>query len=304
MGNKDNLDSMTMKTPAVCWQDASPTGNGTIGAMLFGQIQRDTILLNHELLYYPTKPIELVDISDQLTNVRNLIEEKKYKDAIELMPRVHTEKTGLAGNSTSDFMGPYQPFCNLDIESKPNGIFKNYRRGVNFKTGRIYVEWEDDAGKTIRELFASRVDNSIHFRIKATKPNSLNYSFSCSREFNNDTNNKFFNLVNQTSNQTILKDNNWLIFNCLFEDSSSFGTISEIAAHNGIIKSADNKITVTDADEITVRIKLFVNETVDYAFKKVQDEFNNKSYNFTKSLEQHSLIQKDVYDRAFIKYLQ
>ena len=64
---------MIMRSPATRWQDASPTGNGAIGAMMYGQIRSDVILLNHEALYFPRGRQELLDVSDQLPKVRNLI---------------------------------------------------------------------------------------------------------------------------------------------------------------------------------------------------------------------------------------
>ena len=46
---------MIMKTPATRWQDASPVGNGSIGAMMYGQLNADIVLLNHEGLFFPRK---------------------------------------------------------------------------------------------------------------------------------------------------------------------------------------------------------------------------------------------------------
>ena len=37
--------------PAAVWQDASPVGNGRLGAMMYGNIYDERILLNHEGLY-------------------------------------------------------------------------------------------------------------------------------------------------------------------------------------------------------------------------------------------------------------
>ena len=57
---------MIMRSPATRWQDASPTGNGTIGAMMYGQIRSDVILINHEALYFPRMRKNLLDVTDQL----------------------------------------------------------------------------------------------------------------------------------------------------------------------------------------------------------------------------------------------
>ncbi len=43
-----------------------PAGNGTVGALMYGQIRNDRILLNHDRLYYPKPKAEIVDVADLL----------------------------------------------------------------------------------------------------------------------------------------------------------------------------------------------------------------------------------------------
>ena len=86
---------MIMRQPATRWQDASPTGNGAIGAMMHGQIRSDVILLNHEALYLPRGRGELIDVSDLVPQVRRLIEQGRYAEAKSLVPRIHAERGGM-----------------------------------------------------------------------------------------------------------------------------------------------------------------------------------------------------------------
>ena len=37
--------------PATRWEDGLPTGNGQVGAMVYGAIAHDVVLLNHEALW-------------------------------------------------------------------------------------------------------------------------------------------------------------------------------------------------------------------------------------------------------------
>ena len=91
---------MTMRTPATRWQDASPTGNGTVGAMMYGQIRSDRILLNHDALYYPCEPDKQVDVSDQMPEVRRLIDQGRYQEAQALIPGIET--VGIVDNFLPD----------------------------------------------------------------------------------------------------------------------------------------------------------------------------------------------------------
>ena len=45
------MKGYTTKYPAVKWQDALPSGNGNIGALVFGMIRDEQIILNHDRLY-------------------------------------------------------------------------------------------------------------------------------------------------------------------------------------------------------------------------------------------------------------
>ena len=51
-----NPHSMLRREPAARWQDALPTGNGTVGAMAYGSIRNETILINHEMLWRRAAP--------------------------------------------------------------------------------------------------------------------------------------------------------------------------------------------------------------------------------------------------------
>ena len=168
---------MTMRSPATRWQDASPTGNGAIGAMMHGQIRNDVILLNHEALYFPQDHENLLDVSDQLPEVRRLIDQGKYQEAARLMPRIHAERGGMPEGSTSVYTDPYQPFCDICLRTSSSGPFRHYGRGVDFETGRIWTEWSDDAGSIVRELFVSRANDTIFLRIRGSKPGIVNGKF-------------------------------------------------------------------------------------------------------------------------------
>ncbi|MDA0989204.1 MAG: glycoside hydrolase N-terminal domain-containing protein, partial [Verrucomicrobia bacterium] len=63
---KTSPHSLILRQPATRWQDALPCGNGTIGAMVFGHIKHELILVNHEHLWLRTEKPELPDVSEHL----------------------------------------------------------------------------------------------------------------------------------------------------------------------------------------------------------------------------------------------
>ncbi len=72
----------TILFPAVYWTEALPVGNGRLGAMVFGGIEKERIALNEDTLWsgYP-KDRNNPDAKEALPKVRELIAQEKYEEA-------------------------------------------------------------------------------------------------------------------------------------------------------------------------------------------------------------------------------
>jgi len=62
--------------PASRWDYGFLTGNGRIGAIVYGNPTRETIVLNHERLYLPHPRPEICDLGKFFPEVRRIIREK------------------------------------------------------------------------------------------------------------------------------------------------------------------------------------------------------------------------------------
>lgn len=109
MSSGKYFHGMSLRYPATRWQDALPTGSGVVGALMYGNIQNETILLNHDSLFYPKEPPESVDVSDQLPEVRRLIREEQCREAAQVMPEAYAARAGKDVGSTSQGRDPFQP---------------------------------------------------------------------------------------------------------------------------------------------------------------------------------------------------
>ena len=52
--------------PATRWEDALPLGNGSLGALVYGNLCSETVVVNQETLWVDTENPEVPDISDAL----------------------------------------------------------------------------------------------------------------------------------------------------------------------------------------------------------------------------------------------
>src|SRR5271157_3916606 len=70
--------------PGNVWREALVSGNGKFGAAVYGSIQRERILFNHEDLWDYAEATEQPDVSSLLPQARRLLQEGKRWEANDL----------------------------------------------------------------------------------------------------------------------------------------------------------------------------------------------------------------------------
>lgn len=153
-------------SPAVYWVEALPVGNGRLGAMVFGGIEKERIALNEDTLWsgYP------VDWNNPgakaaLPKVRELIEQEKYEEADRLC---------------KEMMGPYTqsylPFGDLHIAMDHGQLSRRgYSRKLDLSTGIATVAYNVGGVPFTREIFATHPDQAIVVRLTAGKEGFLSF---------------------------------------------------------------------------------------------------------------------------------
>src|SRR5690554_716369 len=104
MTSKQIKKGMIMYQPAMRWQDATPCGNGTLGAMVYGHIKNDIILVNHDRLFLRGERPQFNPIYRYLSEFRDMLLEGRYQESEQFF----TEKLqeNYSGPQRPD---PYQP---------------------------------------------------------------------------------------------------------------------------------------------------------------------------------------------------
>ncbi|MEI7836855.1 MAG: glycoside hydrolase N-terminal domain-containing protein [Planctomycetota bacterium] len=281
--------------------DASPTGNGSIGAMMYGQLSGDVVLLNHEGLFFPRQRGPLMDVSDLLPKVRELIEQGRYDEAGGVMPGAQRDRGKDPANGFYDFPDPYQPLCELRLHAALHGAFRHYRRGVDFQTGRAWVEWEDAGGPMTRELFVSRRSDTVLLRIRGDKGARLDYRFALSRDYVSPGDDWYWiskdRGITKADGAEQASPDGWLVFTGRFPGAWAFGAVARVTAVGGKIGAERNEVTVTGAREILVRIKLYVNEEPEAATARLRTELQADSVGFDKALATHAKEHGELFGR-------
>lgn len=165
-----SIDSQILfyKKPAKQWTAALPLGNGSIGAMIYGKAQTETISLNYDQLWtgYPKTYQHMCDY-ESFVKARELAMDGKLCEAQKLL---ESEFEGL--NSEA-----YMPFGDIVINCH-KGFVKNYYRKLDLTTAVHTVEYEKNGVKYTRTSFVSFPDKAFVMKFDASEESALSFSLN------------------------------------------------------------------------------------------------------------------------------
>lgn len=155
--------------PATNWTEALPVGNGRLGAMVYGSIEKEVIQFNEETLWTGQPHDYSHDSAHEvLSELRQLLWDGKQKEAHEL------------GNER--FMSQpfgqfcYQPFGNVLLDFPNHKNVNNYKRQLDLEDAISSVGYEIEGVKYKREVFASERNQAIVIHIETSKQGELNFN--------------------------------------------------------------------------------------------------------------------------------
>ena len=163
------LLTLWYRQPARQWVEALAIGNGRLGAMVFGCIDKERIQLNEDTLWaggpYDSSNAEALEA---LPEARRLIFEGKYREANRLIG----EK--MMARPLKQMQ--YQPVGDLLLAFPDTGTVADYCRDLNLDTAIARVAYTASGVKFTREAFSSPVDQVIVIRLTADKPGQISFT--------------------------------------------------------------------------------------------------------------------------------
>ncbi len=165
--------------PAANWNEALPVGNGSLGAMIFGGIEKEHLELNEESVWTgETRWDANPDALKTLPLVRKLLFEGKYLEADQLAQK------GIMGTKPWNPAATYQALGNISLDFGPSHNISSYRRELDIENAIASVTYTADHINFTREIFSSYPDKAIVIHIYADKPGSVTFTSTLSRQGN------------------------------------------------------------------------------------------------------------------------
>ncbi len=164
--------SLQYDRPAEAWTEALPLGNGRMGAMVFGGIERERFQLNEDTLTSGEPPSDLrtLSIRRDLEHVRGLIREGRNADA----------DTYVTRNWLGRSQPCYQPLGDLWLDFGTGGTVEGYRRWLDLSTATSVVAYRRGNVGMVRESFLSAVDQALVVRLAVDRTSALSFRVSFS----------------------------------------------------------------------------------------------------------------------------
>ncbi len=158
--------------PALEWTEALPVGNGRLGGMVFGGVEREHIQFNEDSLWTGI-PREYTNAgaSEYLPEIRRMLFEGAQREAEELALRTFM--------SVPLRQERYQPFGDIWIEfTGEGGEITDYRRKLDLNTAVASVQYKQGKATYTRSVFSSFPDQVLVVRIVSETKTRLDLTIS------------------------------------------------------------------------------------------------------------------------------
>lgn len=174
--------------PAQRWEETLPLGNGRLGMMPDGGIEKETIVLN-EITLWSGAPQDAnnYEASNYLPQIRSLLLEGRNDEAEALVNKnfvCRGEGSGRGSGANVPF-GCYQLLGELQLDFKYDGVQQShaarYERALSLNDAVAVSDYSINNVKYSREYFTSFDDDVSVVKIKADKSGQLNFRISLKR---------------------------------------------------------------------------------------------------------------------------
>ncbi|WP_417363077.1 glycosyl hydrolase family 95 catalytic domain-containing protein [Galbibacter sp.] len=225
------------------WENALPIGNGSIGAMIYGNVSKEIFQLNESTVWSgsPNRNHN-PDALEALPKVRKLIFDKKYKAAENLA----NEKIV----TTKSHGQMFQPVGNLELTFEGHQDFQDYSRELNIANAVSKTTYTVNGITYTREAFTSLSDRVLVIRITADQPGKVSFTADFTTPHKKqeiDIRNHDLSLWGVTSDHEGV------------EGKVEFQALTRIKTINGTTSQSQNSIQVKDADSALLFVSIASN---------------------------------------------
>lgn len=239
--------TLRLDAPAAGFTESLPLGNGRLGAMDFGGIEHERVVLNEDSLWSGSvQNADRTNASAVLPEIRRLLLAGKNHQAEDLVNRNFT----CAGRGSRDAVhvpyGSYQVLgdLRLDFSAIGTNAVTGYRRELDLSTALGHTEFSQSGVRFTRDLFVSAPDQAVVLRLAADRPRQITVTATLDRP-------ERFRTESIGTDELLMTGT---LTNGVDGDGVKYAARLEIIARGGKVSSAAGEIFVSGADEALLLI--------------------------------------------------
>jgi len=167
--------------PATNFTESSPLGNGRLGAMMFGGMNDERIVLNESSMWSGSpQDADRPDAYKVLPQIRQLLLDGKNAEAEALVNANFTCKGPGSGGAQ---YGCYQVLGNLHLKffGDTNAPFENYRRELDLNDAVARMQFTRGGIQFTREMFVSAPAQVMVLRLTANRKKQISFDATLDR---------------------------------------------------------------------------------------------------------------------------
>jgi alpha-L-fucosidase 2 len=240
----DPATALWFSTPATKFDQSLPLGNGRLGAMIFGGVEEERIVLNESSLWSGSpEDNDRPDAYKALPEIRRQLAEGKNPEAADLVMKNFTcQGAGSGhGNGANVPFGCYQTLGNLRLifgDTKAG----NYSRTLDLRTAVGEIAYQANGVQYGRTHFISAPDQVFVSRLTADHPGSLSFTVALDRK--------------ERSSTGVVNDHELLMTGTLNDGRGgkgvSYAGRLRVLAKGGTVKADANRLVIEKADEVVL----------------------------------------------------
>lgn len=290
------MEKLWYQKPADEWEEALPLGNGRLGAMVFGQIQKEQIQVNEESIWYGKRRERInPDAKENLPKIREYIRNGQIQKAQKLM------SLAMTGCPYGERM--YQTLGEISIEmdlpeekiekDADSAINTTYYRELDLSKAVCHVQYdcEKSEGKTIKiesTYFISHPDDCMIVHMKASN-GQLSFVAKLDRD-------KYFDSVGKCDDHTIFLSGN------LGKDAPEFAMCLRAKVVGGSVKTIGQSLLVEKADEVILYFG--ADSSFHYSEEEVKEWADPQQKLVEKLIAHLDLVMEKDYEKVLMAHIQ
>jgi alpha-L-fucosidase 2 len=273
------------------WREALPSGNGVIGAAVYGAVNDETVLLTHDDLWHEVVTNALPDVSPTLPEIRRLLLEGKADEADPLLSQALRD----AGYHAD--IGAPLPLGDLKVKTPVTKGFKNYRRVLDMETGEVSVEWKDNDVVYSRNVFVSRSDDCVVMQLNSCGgPLTVDISLDLhdrSDVYLRDQENPKLPVELEVK----IDAAGYIFYAARNDDGTDFGAVARVFSDEGFT-ATDKAVAIREGHAARVVLKVFIKgeRTADWA--RLKAELETVSDDYAELLARHVALHGELFKRV------